>query len=153
MLRLACLLSAAVLIAGCGGASQSASSSATTASHVAAKKPRRSKTAHGSRTRSHASGSSRFPAATEAAFRRTCANYVRQRAVHVPLQFQATIPLAISTYCTCTLDKVEASVSVQRFKHDLLAIVYGQGTPGYVSSAERACSGELQAELGLLPIA
>ena len=149
MLRLACLLTAAALIAGCGGASQSASSTAPTASHAPAKKPRRSTTSHGSRSKSHSSGSSRFSASTEAAFQRTCSAFVRQKATHVPVQYRALIPFAISQYCTCSLGLVEASVSEKRFRHDVLAIVYGRAAPGYLLSAERSCSGQLQATLNI----
>jgi hypothetical protein len=69
------------------------------------------------------------------------------------LQYQAMIPLAVSTYCTCALGKVEATVSVQQFKHDMVAIVYGQGIPRYLALAQQACSGELQATLAQISAA
>ena len=149
ILRIACLLAAAALIAGCGGASQSASSSPAAASSAPAKHAR----SHKARTQQGKSRSSRFPAKTEAAFRQSCATYERHAIKNVPLQYHAMVPLAITEFCTCALGKVEAAVSLQRFKHDLLAAVYGQGLPRYVAVAEQACSGQLQGLLALIPAA
>jgi hypothetical protein len=148
-LRLACLLTAAALIAGCGsGASVTTSSTARTASSAPAKKARSRPKARRTRARKRASKPSRFPASVESSFRRTCTKYVDGLPTQAPAQDHAVVASEIAQYCTCALHRVEASVATKQFEHDLVAVVYGQSAqPRYLVSAEQTCGVQFQQAL------
>jgi hypothetical protein len=156
-LRLACLLTTAALIAGCGGASQTASSTARTAPSGPAKTARTKttgrtrKTARPTRPRTGASRSSRFPAPIESSFRHICKENFRGALARAPAQYRGVISSELDGYCTCALHSVEGSVATERFKHDIAAFVSGQATlPAYMLSAERVCGAQLQQTLAVL---
>jgi hypothetical protein len=148
-LRLACLLTAAALIAGCGSSSQSTSSTGSAALHRLHKKGHKGKKGHRQRA---ARPAARFPPSMESAFRQNCAESVRNAHTKVPVQYRSFISIGISEYCTCSLDKLEASVSTAQFKHDLTAMVYGRPAPRYIFAAEQTCRTQLQGMLGELPV-
>jgi hypothetical protein len=147
-LRLACLLIAAALIAGCGGASVTTSSTARTASSARAKKAHTHRKRHRTRARRRASRPKRFPASVESAFRRTCAAGTRKSLTHAPVQYRAAISAEVGGYCTCALQKVEASVATKQFENDMVNIVFHQAAqPAYMLSAEKTCGAQLQQTL------
>jgi hypothetical protein len=143
-LRLACLLIATALIAGCGSSS---SSSSTTASRAPIRTTRPIVPPHRAKGRIAARSSS-YPASVVSAFNRNCAQFVRRQASHYPGQYQGLLPTAINVYCSCALGEIEASVGVNQFKHDVIAIVFRHTRPpAYVAQAEQNCGGQLQQTL------
>jgi hypothetical protein len=147
-MRFACLLAAAALIAGCGGASQTASSTARTASTAPAKTPRARTT---TRAKKRASRPARFPASLERSFRRTCEANFRGALARTPAQYHAAASFELAQYCTCALRRVEGSVATKQFTHDITAFVSGQAKlPAYMFSAQRVCGAQLQLTLAEL---
>jgi hypothetical protein len=147
-LRVACIVTAAVLIAGCGGASQVASSTPRTVTTGPPKPAQARTTARTTRARPSAS---RFPPSIESSFRRICKQNFRRALARAPVQDRAAISGVLAGYCTCALRRVEGSVATQRFKHDIAAFVSGQARlPAYMFSAQRVCGAQLQLTLAVL---
>ena len=141
-LRLACLLAAAALIAGCG----SSSSSSTAASRAPIKTTRPIAGPHHAKAR--AARSSGYPASVVTAFNRNCAQFVRRQARHYGPEYQGLLPTAINVYCSCALSDIEASVGVNQFKRDVISVVFKHTRPpAYVAQAEQSCSATLQQTL------
>jgi hypothetical protein len=148
-LRLACLLAAAAMIGGCGSSS---TSSTTAGAPIKTTHPPARAQAHAParrhRARAHTPKPPGYPASVVSAFNRNCAQFVRNHTTHVPAQYRGLIPTAIGVYCSCALQDVESSVGVNRFKHDVVSIVFTHTRiPSYMVRAEQDCAGRLQETL------
>ena len=149
-LRLACLLTAAALIAGCGGASQTTSSAPAAAQHATKKRAHRHRKAHTTRANRGSSTPRAYSASLQRSFTQVCAQSVRHEAAHIAQQYQPLVATGVDEYCSCALARLEGTVGEHQFKHDMLAVVYGRRVPSYMLVAEQACSAQLQATLSSL---